>query len=202
MSLISSIPLSASDDLLRSWGYDLITEYAEMVHRTGFGADHPVIELATGSGRMTAVLAHMGFRVITGDRFQDQHQRVLDRLTHAHVVDVSFVSLDMSELPFADRSVRGLACVNTLHDLDEPQTALNEILRVMHPQGRILLADFNDQGFEVMQRLERTIYGRDHRRGTMPMAELAALLVSHNITFLQMEMPLNSVVLIPPRPFS
>jgi hypothetical protein len=49
-----------------------------------------------------------------------------------------------------------------------------------------------------MQRLERQIYGRDHRRGTMPMAELVAKLTSQDLTFQRFELPLNSVVLIGP----
>lgn len=61
-----------------------------------------------------------------------------------------------------------------------------------------MLADFNELGFEVMQRLERTIYGRDHQRGTLPMADVVALLISHNIMFQELELPLNSVVLIDP----
>ena len=190
------IPPSASDELLRSWGYDLISEYEEMMRHAAFEQAYPVIDLATGSGRMTAVLVHLGYQVVTGDRTQEQMSRVQERLTPRHRTNARFLMLDMDRLPFHGGSIRNLVCVNTLHELDDPSTAIDEILRVMHPKGRILFADFSDLGFDVMQQLEREVYRRDHRRGDMPMADVMTLLQSKGCTVQRIELPLNVAVVV------
>jgi SAM-dependent methyltransferase len=187
------IPPSTSDRLLRSWGYDLVAEYAEMVTRARFDPAVAVVELATGSGRMTAVLTHMGFRVITGDRTHEQRLRVFDRLTTARD-RAALVGLEMGRLPFRDNGLRNITCVNTLHEIDDPRSALEELLRVRHPHGRLLIADFNERGFDVMQRLEQEVYRRDHPRGAMPMAEVERVLQTAGLTYERFETKLNAAV--------
>ncbi len=191
----SLIPSSSSDRLLRSWGYDLVEEYRSMVARAGFDMSSPIVELATGTGRMTAVLAHMGYRVVSGDRTQDQRARVFERLTTAHH-RAMLVGLEMGRLPFRDGSVRNITCVNTLHEIDDPHSALKELLRVRHPDGRLLIADFSETGFVVMQRLEQEIYRRDHPRGSMPMAEVERVLQSVGLNVERFETRLNTAVVV------
>jgi ubiquinone/menaquinone biosynthesis C-methylase UbiE len=85
-----------------------------------------------------------------------------------------------------------------MHELEEPERALNELMRVLHPEGILLIADFNDRGFEVMQRLEREIYGRDHPRGSMPMAEVERMLHT-GAGYEKLETRLNVAVVAGPR---
>lgn len=166
-----------------------------MVARVGFDPKHPIVELATGTGRMTSVLAHLGYRVLSGDRTQDQRERVFDRLTSARD-RATLARLEMGRLPFRDGTIPGMTCVNTLHELDDPRGVLEELLRVRHPHGRLMIADFNDRGFEVMQRLEQEVYRRDHPRGQMPMAEVMRFLVSRGCVFSRFELPLNDAVVV------
>lgn len=190
-----SIPLSSSDRILRSSGHDLVEEYAQMVERGRFDPAHPVVELATGTGRMTAVLAHMGFRVISGDRTQEQRARVYERLATERE-RATLVGLEMGRLPFREASLRNITCVNTLHEIDDPRSALSELLRVRHPEGRLLIADFNETGFDVMQRLEQEVYRRDHPRGSMPIAEVERTLQEAGIQFERFETGLNVAVVV------
>jgi ubiquinone/menaquinone biosynthesis C-methylase UbiE len=166
-----------------------------MVTRAEFDTEHPVVELATGTGRMTAVLARMGFRVISGDRTHEQRARVFERLTTARQ-RATLVGLEMGRLPFRDGSLRNISCVNTLHEIDDPPSALSELLRVRHRQGRLLIADFNDVGFDVMRRLELQIYRRDHPRGTMPMAEVERMMLETKVRCERLETKLNTAVLV------
>lgn len=166
-----------------------------MVERGRFDPARPVVEMATGTGRMTAVLARMGFRVISGDRTQEQRARVDERLAAARE-RATLVGLEMGRLPFRDASLQNVTCVNTLHEIDDPRSALRELLRVHHPNGRILIADFNELGFDVMQRLEREVYRRDHPRGSMPMAEVERFLRETGARFERYETGLNVAVVV------
>lgn len=166
-----------------------------MVTVAAFDSTHPVVELATGTGRMTAVLAHMGFRVISGDRTQEQRVRVNERLASARE-RATLVGLEMGQLPFRDASLQNVVCVNTLHEMDDPPSALIELLRVRHPKGRILIADFNELGFDVMQRLEMAVYRRNHPRRSMPMEEVGQVLRAAGVRCERFETALNVAVVV------
>ncbi len=166
-----------------------------MVTRAGFDPSAPVVELATGTGRMSAVLAHLGYRVISGDRTLEKRERVMERLAEARA-RVTLVGLEMGRLPFRSGSLMSVTCVNTLHEIDDPGPALKELLRVRDPLGRLLIADFNERGFDVMQRLEREIYRRDHPRGSMPIANVERVLQESGARFETFETGLNVVVAV------
>lgn len=106
------------------------------------------------------------------------------------------VGLEMGRLPFRDGSLRNITCVNTLHEIEDPRAAFKELLRVRHPDGQLLIADFNETGFDVMQRLEQEVYRRDHPRGSMPMAEVERVLREAEMRFERFEMVLNVAVVV------
>ena len=166
-----------------------------MVAWAGFDLHRPVVELATGTGRMTAVLAHLGYRVISGDRTQERRERVMERLA-SHQPRVTLVGLEMGQLPFRSASLMSVTCVNTLHEVDGPGPVLQELLRVRHARGRLLIADFNERGFDVMERLEREVYRRDHPRRSMPMADVERVLHEAGARFRRFETGLNVVVAV------
>jgi ubiquinone/menaquinone biosynthesis C-methylase UbiE len=174
--LRESIPHTPVDDLLRSWGYDLIGEYAQIVRAAGMENAAPVLELATGSGRMIAVLTRLGFRIVTGDITDEEHTKALRRVTPAHIDHIRRVLLDMRQLPFRDHSVPSIVCLNTIHELDDPRRCISELMRVHDRQGILIIGDFNETGFAAMQRVHHAIYGDAHREGFLKMEEVRQLL--------------------------
>lgn len=56
----------------------------------------------------------------------------------------SFVTADLSYLPFADESFDGVTCGYVLEHLPEPQMGLAELARVMRPGGRMFLLTTED----------------------------------------------------------
>ena len=190
-SVISSIPLSESDRLLRSWGYDLTGEYEQIISGTVLPPQAAILELATGTGRMTSVLTRLGFRVVTGDLEFGQRRRAEERVTSAFLPFVQFMQLNMERLPFPDHLIPFLVCMDTLHELTHPQKAFAELLRVHDPRGVLVLGDFNETGFEVMERLHQVVYAGHHSLGTMPMKETAPALQDRYESVHSIETPLN-----------
>ena len=70
--LRTNIPPSATDTLLRSLGYSLIDEYLRVIQEASLSSGSNVLELATGSGRMTAVLTRLEYSVLTGDESDER----------------------------------------------------------------------------------------------------------------------------------
>jgi ubiquinone/menaquinone biosynthesis C-methylase UbiE len=189
--IVDSIPASRSDELLRSWGYDLVAEYVQILQEANLDATPLILDLATGSGRMSAVLTRLGFSVVTGDISDEKHASVLDRVTPAFSDRVEHLIFNMKMLPFPSDHFKNIVCLNTLHELDEPRVCVSELIRVHDPRGTLVLGDFNELGFEVMQRLHRAVYGNDHPQGFLKMAELRSVLQESYDVIHDVVTPLN-----------
>jgi ubiquinone/menaquinone biosynthesis C-methylase UbiE len=189
--IVDSIPPSKSDEVLRRWGYDLIAEYVQILQEAHFDCASPLLELATGSGRMAAVLSRLGFVVVTGDISHEKHADALGRLTEAFSDRANHLLLNMQSLPVPDGGIRNIVCLDTVHELEKPDLCLSELIRVHDPEGTIVLGDFNELGFEVMQRLHRTVYGNDHPRGFLKMAEMKSILQKSYDVIHEVVTPLN-----------
>ncbi len=161
----SSIPPSESDRYLLEWGYDLLDDYISLVKRADFKPGGSVFEFATGTGRMTALLTRLNFKVITGDQSFAQIAEAGKRITNGYLSKVEFISLNLESTPFKRRTLDNITCVNTLHHLDNPVKCINELISAHSGKGKMLLADFNGEGFDVMDRLHKVRYGNIHPRG-------------------------------------
>ena len=200
--VVYSITPSLSDILLRAWGYDLRAEYRDVICAASLPAGGPVLELATGSGRMAAVLARCGFRVTSGDREDEKLGEAITRIGSADSQSVQFLRLDMEHLPFPTRSVDTIVCMNTLHELSRPEIALKEIFRVHSGKGPLVVGDFNEAGFEAMQRLHRLVHHKDHPRGTMPMRDAQGIIGQAYSLTTEIATPLNSSLIASGKKFS
>ena len=187
---VASIPASSSDRLLRSMGFDLVREYAQV---TAALPDNTktTLELATGTGRMTAVLASWFPSVITGDISLTDVARVHQRLPDERWERVQFLQLDMERLPFRNNSIGTIVCLNTIHETKHPEQCLEEMIRAVRSDGTLIIGDFSRNGFDVMQRIEQEVYGRDHHEGTMPISKVEEILRKGFTEIRIIETPLN-----------
>lgn len=184
-----------SDILLRAWGFDLRSEYLEVIRAASLPAGGPVLELATGSGRMAAILSRCGFRVTSGDREDGKLNEAIARIGPAHRQNVQFLRLDMECLPYPSSSVDTIVCMNTLHELSRPMIALDEILRVHSGKGPLVLGDFNEAGFDAMQRLHRLVHHKDHPRGSLSMGDARVKLEEAYSGLIEKATPLNTSII-------
>ncbi len=190
MDLLKGIPPSQSDLLLKEWGYDLLQEYDEIVRLSGAGGDEAV-ELATGSGRLAAVLSCRFDSVVSGDISLSDLPRVHQRIPAERMQNIRFVQLDMERLPFADDSIPLLFCINTLHETEHPHRCLNEMIRCIHPSGTLVIGDFNRAGFDAMQRIHSIVYHNDHPEGSIRSEEIEQILTDQFRTIRTINTPLN-----------
>ncbi|MBI2429304.1 MAG: class I SAM-dependent methyltransferase [Ignavibacteriales bacterium] len=174
-SFLSTISLSESDRLLHSWGFDLTKEYLSIATQVNT-ASSVALELATGTGRMCAVLSALFPTVITGDLSLNDHERARRRIPTSTVNRVQFTQLDMESLPFRTGSIPLLFCLNTLHEVSHPKRCIEEMIRVIHPDGTLVIGDFNRIGFDAMEKIHRIIYKNEHHEGTISMEVVKAKL--------------------------
>jgi SAM-dependent methyltransferase len=61
--------------------------------------------------------------------------------------------------------------VNVLHHLRQPYRAADEFLRLLSPQGRLVLADFTEVGFRIIEKIQAA-EGKKHEAGKVRLSEL------------------------------
>ncbi|MEX1137976.1 MAG: class I SAM-dependent methyltransferase [Bacteroidota bacterium] len=199
-NLIDSIPSSNTDALLRERGFDLLHEYLQIINEVGFPSGR-IVELATGTGRTSAILARQGFDVVTGDITQAKRSDALRRISPAYEKHVSMMVLNMERLPFRDSTVPAVISLNTIHELEHPEQCLSEMLRIHDPAGVLVVGDFNEAGFEVMDEVHQIVFGKQHSRGRLPMESVKERLADLYESVVTIETPLNVSVVCRTSPF-
>ena len=186
-----SIPKSESDMLLNKLGCDLMEEYFALIKAAKFPINNYILDVATGTGRAASILSRLGYRVITGDYNYDFKFESEKRITEEYLSKVKYIRLNLEKIPFPDNAVENIVCIDTLHELDNPLICLNEILRIHSPKGKLLIADFNSKGFDVMDKLHMVRYGRLHPRGKINSYEIKCILANMYYDINEIDTKLN-----------
>jgi len=125
-----------------------------------------VLDVGTGKGVQAVELAHRGLAVVTVDPdSQEQRHAALNAEAEEIRDRIRFVQADGRWLPFAAGSFGAVFLVDALHHLDEGAPVFAEMARVVrHDGGRVVLAEFNDEGFAIVARVHES-EGRTHQVG-------------------------------------
>lgn len=104
---------------------------------TGVGAGDRALDVACGSGRLSAELLGRGAVVIGLD-----FSREMLRVAAAEQPRVRLVRGDALALPFPDESFDGATIAFGLRNLADPVGGLREMLRILRPGGRAVVLEF------------------------------------------------------------
>lgn len=195
MRIIDSIPKSESDMLLETWGYNLLSEYYTMIKEANFNGGF-LLDVATGTGRAVSILTRMNYEVTTADLDFSKKPEVERRVNPELLKRLKFQQFNLESIPYPDNSVNNIVCINTLHELEKPDVCLEEIIRVHSKNGKMLIADFNQTGFDIMDRLHSVRYNRLHSRGTITLSEIKSVLLENykNVSTINTELNTGFIV--------
>jgi len=122
-----------------------------------------VVDLGSGTGTMSLQLASLVVAVASAGVPVGQvigiepnpHLRAVavSRAKAAGVTNVSFVEGFAGALPFDDSTIDLVWCERVLQHLADPQSAINDIARVLRPGGRAVLLD-SDYGTRIVSDLD------------------------------------------------
>ncbi len=187
---------SESDLLLESLGYDLWDEYLEMYEKAEFENGSLILDLGSGSGRGLGVMVQLGHPVVTVDYDANQIEKARKRLEGFEGCNVVFLQYDFYNLMVPDKSIMNIVCGNVLHECDEPLRLIEEIKRILGKGGKLLLFDFNDRGFEVMEKLHNEVYGDKHNTGSLRISEAERYFNGGDFEIMKINTILNDALII------
>lgn len=103
-----------------------------------------VLDLAAGTGTSSVPFAKAGAQVIAGDISEGMLEVGRQRQRGP---GIEFVYADALDLPFEDRTFDAVTISFGFRNVAEPDTALREMLRVLKPGGRLVIAEFSQPVF-------------------------------------------------------
>ncbi len=144
---------------------------AWLTEQLGIGPGRRVVDLAAGTGKLTALMAGTGAELVAVEPVAAMRDRLCQRLP-----EVPVVAGVAEALPLADQSVDAVVVAQAFHWFDA-RRAMAEIARVVRPGGYLGLIwnardrslEWVDQVWSVMDRVERRAPWRDHQDGAGPL---------------------------------
>ena len=166
--------------LYHSFGYDLEKERGWIID-TARPIKGKILEAGTGKGYFSLLLARAGYAFTTFDispEEQDFARRNLQYFGLDRLAD--FRIEDGASLSFSDRSYDVIFSVNTLHHLSDPYQVVKELMRVLAFSGKLVLSDFTDEGFAMMEKIH-AMQGGTHDAGKARISEIQEYLAAQKM---------------------
>jgi ubiquinone/menaquinone biosynthesis C-methylase UbiE len=146
--------------LFKKHGYDM-DETRCLVLKRALPIKEEILDVGTGPGRMAYILAQAGYNVTTIDVSKEVLEVARVYASRYKVLDkISFLTMDAECLEFEDNMFNTVVSVNLLHEVNNPEKVIREILRVCSKEGKLVIADLVRVGQRVA-RLSRRLLGSE-----------------------------------------
>lgn len=119
------------------------------INKVPVGPDTIAADIGAGTGFITEELLRHGARVIA----VDQSQKMLETLKRKFGLD-AFIDCRVGtgeKLPIDDSSVDFAFANMYLHHVEDPLRAIKEMVRIIKPEGKIIITDLDEHQFEFLR---------------------------------------------------
>ncbi|MDD5596069.1 MAG: class I SAM-dependent methyltransferase [Candidatus Omnitrophica bacterium] len=161
--------------LYKSLGYDVDKE-RDFILQQAKPVYGKILEAGTGKGYFALALAKAGYSFVTFDISADEQRFAKLNIAHfGFQKQVDFRIENGERTSFADGSFDTLFSVNVLHHLRNPYQVTDEFIRLLSAKGKIIFADFTEEGFKIMDKIHG-LEGNAHEVGETKLADVEAYL--------------------------
>jgi ubiquinone/menaquinone biosynthesis C-methylase UbiE len=156
-------------------GHDLFGA-AQFVAEAAGCLESPALDVGTGEGLLAMALARRGLDLVAVDVSEEDSALAALLVREAGLAGrIRVLRGDARSLPLPDGYFGCVAMMDVLHHLEDAAPVLGEMVRVVRPRGRIVVADFTDEGFERVAAVNRA-EGHEHPRSAVTVDEARAVL--------------------------
>ncbi|MCK5216020.1 MAG: class I SAM-dependent methyltransferase [Candidatus Omnitrophica bacterium] len=171
---------SSRINLFQRFGYDIAKERDFIIEKAQ-PIEGKILEIGTGKGYFTVALAQKGFHFTTVDISEEEQNFAKMNIQYSGLQEpVNFVVADAHKLDFPDERFDISFGINLMHHLDRPLKVIDEFLRVTASGGKVVISDFNREGFSIVEKIHQS-EGRHHHSGICTLNEIAAYAMGKGI---------------------
>ena len=158
-------------ELYKSFGYDVEEERSFIIEKAQplYG---DIVEIGTGKGYFTIALAKQGYTFVSVDISEDEQKFARQNLVYLGLdKQIDFEVEDAGHVSFDNKSFDIIFAINILHHLLSPFKVINELIRIVSFEGKIILSDFSEEGFEMVDKIHAR-EGRIHYRNVIDLNDI------------------------------
>jgi ubiquinone/menaquinone biosynthesis C-methylase UbiE len=119
------------------------------VAKAGIQANKLAADIGAGTGFITEELVRNGVKVIAVDRSMAMLEEMKKKYGRCDVVD--YRQGEFNNLPLQNEAVDYVFANMYLHHVDLPQVAIDEMVRVLKPGGKIVITDMDEHEHEFLR---------------------------------------------------
>ena len=135
------------DEMRSNFFSETVREKAYAV--AGVAAGGQAADIGAGTGFMTEGLVQLGLRVICVDQSAQMLATLMAKFGDSGLVDCR--QGEGESLPIADASLDYVFANMYLHHVESPLAAIQEMMRLLKPGGRLVITDLDEHGFEFLR---------------------------------------------------
>ena len=136
------------DQMRRSYFTNKVREVA--VAKAGVQAGKLAADIGAGTGFMTEELLKNGVKVIAVDQSQAMLEEMKKKFDRFDTVE--YRKGKFNNLPIQDESVDYIFANMYLHHVDSPLVAIEEMVRVLKPGGKVVVTDMDEHESEFLRK--------------------------------------------------
>ena len=180
--------------LYKSFGYDVDEERGFILKQAEpvFGK---ILEAGTGKGHFALALAKAGHSFVTFDISLEEQRFAKLNITHFGFQEqVGFRIENGEKTSFPEGNFDVIFSVNVLHHLRHPYQVIDEFIRLLSPKGKIILADFTEEGLKIMDKIHG-LEGNTHEVGEVGLADAEKYLIKNGFSVKNAQSAYQSVLI-------
>jgi len=163
--------------LYSSLGYDVDKERAFILDKAQplYG---DILEAGTGKGHFALELAKAGYCFTTFDISESEQAFAKLNLKYFGLETKAVFCIENGEnLSFKDKSFDIVFAVNILHHLINPYKVIDEFIRVLSFEGKIIISDFTKEGLEIVDKIH-ALERKTHEVSKVTLSDIKSYLVN------------------------
>ncbi len=106
-------------------------------------------DIGAGTGFITEGLVKKGLKVIAVDYSQEMLKQMQEKFKEFHLIE--YRQGESESLPIEDNVVDYAMANMYLHHVENPQSAIIEMVRILKIRGKLVLTDLDEHNFELLK---------------------------------------------------